>query len=106
MLLYQDDLEQAQRQSSLQHFPTQDAIDLSLGESFYLDVRKPILDARSIELQRGAGFYYDRCIAVRMKHDVSVILVDKGSHQLLRKDFGERGRIDFRLAMFNEKGPL
>jgi hypothetical protein len=76
------------------------------SKSFYLDVRKPILDARSIELQRGAGLYYDRCIAVRTKHDVSVILVDQGSHQLLRKDFGERGRIDFRLAMFNEKGPL
>jgi len=83
-----------------------DAIDLALGQPFYLDMRKPVLDARSVDLERGAGFYYDRCIAVRTNHDVSVILVDQVSHLLLRKDFSERSRIDFRLAMFDEKAPL
>jgi hypothetical protein len=83
-----------------------DAIDLALGQPFYLDMRKPILDARSVDLERGAGFYYDKCIAVRTNHDVSVILVDQLSHLLLRKDFGERSRINFRLAMFGETTPL
>jgi hypothetical protein len=83
-----------------------DAIDLALGQPFYLDMRKPILDARSVDLERGAGFYYDKCIAVRTNHDVSVILVDQLSHLLLRKDFGEPSRINFRLAMFGETTPL
>jgi hypothetical protein len=83
-----------------------DAIDLALGQAFYLDMKKPILDAQSVDLQRGAGFYYDKCIAVRSRRDVSVILVDLGGHDLLRKDFGEYGRINFRLAMFDEKAPL
>jgi len=78
-----------------------DAIDLALGGPFYLAQRKPILDARSVDLQRGAGFYWDRCIAVRTKHDVSVILIDQVSHELLRKDFKEPG-----LAMFDQKAPL
>jgi hypothetical protein len=78
-----------------------DAIDLALGSSFYLAQRKPILDARSVDLQRGAGFYWDRCIAVRTKHDVSVILIDQVSHELLRKDFKELS-----LAMFDQKAPL
>ena len=69
-------------------------------------MKKPFLDAQSVDLQRGAGFYYDKCIAVRSRRDVSVILVDLGGHDLLRKDFGEYGRINFRLAMFDEKAPL
>ena len=79
-----------------------DAIDLALGHSFYLDMRKPILDAQSVYLQRGAGFYYDRCIAVRSKNNVSVILVDQVSYRLLDRGFSENSRIDFRLAMFDE----
>jgi hypothetical protein len=78
-----------------------DAIDLALGGPFYLAQRKPILDARSVDLQRGAGFYWDRCIAVRTKHDVSVILIDQVSHELIRKEFKEPG-----LAMFDQKAPL
>jgi hypothetical protein len=78
-----------------------DAIDLALGGPFYLAQRKPILDARSVDLQRGAGFYWDRCIAVRTKHDISVILIDQVSHELLRKDFKELS-----LAMFDQKAPL
>jgi hypothetical protein len=83
-----------------------DAIDLALGHSFYLDMRKPILDAQSVYLERGAGFYYDICIALRTNDDVSVILVDQVSHRLLRKDFSERSRINFKLAMFDEEGAL
>ena len=83
-----------------------DAIDLALGSPFYLDMRKPISDARSVDPERGAGFYYDKCIAVRTKHHVSVILVDQVSHLLLHKSFSENGRIDFRLAMFDKRAPL
>ena len=83
-----------------------DAIDLALGQPFYLDTRKPILEARTVDLERGAGFYHDKCIAVRTGHDVSVILVDQVSHRLLRKDFGEGGPTDYRLAMFDMNTPL
>jgi len=83
-----------------------DAIDLALGGPFYLDTRKPILEARSVTLERGAGFYSDRCLAVRWKNGLSVIIVDEVSHQLLRKDFWENGHVDFRLAMYDGKTPL
>jgi hypothetical protein len=86
--------------------PDSDAIDLALGGPFFLDMRKPILEARTISLERGAGFYYDDCIAVRTKHDLSVILVDRVSHVLLRKDFSEDGHVDFRLAMYDENAVL
>ncbi len=83
-----------------------DAIDLALGGPFYLDTRKPILEARSVVLDRGHGFYYDRCVVIRSKAELSVILIDEVSHILLRNDFQEDGHISFRLAMHDENTPL
>ena len=79
-----------------------DAIDLALGSPFYLESRKPILDARSVALERGAGFYYDKCIVIRMNDGISAVVVDEVSHLLLRKDF----YFNYRLAMFDENAPL
>ena len=76
-----------------------DAIDLALGEPFYLNIRKPILDARIIFLERGAGFYYDRCITVRTKNVVSAILIDLVSHRVRLRTFDE-------LAAFDSDTPL
>jgi hypothetical protein len=76
-----------------------DAIDLALGEPFYLDIRKPILDARRVNIQRGAGFYYDRCIAVRTKDHVFAILIDLESHRVRLKTFDK-------LAAFDKETPL
>jgi hypothetical protein len=42
-----------------------DAIDLAIGGPFYLDTRKPILEAPAVQLERGAGFYFDQCLVVR-----------------------------------------
>ena len=71
-----------------------------------IDTRKPILEARSIALKRGAGFYYDRYVAIRWRASLSIIIVDEVFHRLLRKDFSEYGRSDFKLAMYDEEAPL
>ena len=86
--------------------PDSDAIDLALGTPFFLDLRKPILDAKLVDLRRGAGFYYDKCIAVRTNRDISVILIDQLSNILLHKQYSERSRTNFRLAMFDASTPL
>ena len=65
-----------------------DALDLALGGPFYLDQRRPILDIQSIGLERGAGFYYDTCLAVRSKDMLAVILLDGVSHRAVLEDFG------------------
>ncbi|MGI4800378.1 MAG: hypothetical protein ACRYG8_41375 [Janthinobacterium lividum] len=67
------------------------ALDLALGGAFYLDQRRPILDARSIGLERGGGFYYDTCLAVRSKDMLAVILLDGVSHKGVFEDFGDDG---------------
>ena len=66
-----------------------DALDLALGGPFYLDQRKPILDARSISLERGSGFYYDTCLAVRSKDMLAVILLDGVGHRAVLEPFEE-----------------
>lgn len=65
------------------------ALDLALGSPFYLDQRRPILDAESIGLERGGGFYYDVCLAVRSKDMLAVILLDGVSHKGVFEDFGD-----------------
>jgi hypothetical protein len=52
-----------------------DAIDLALGAPFHLNDRKPILDARSVGLERGGGFYYDKCVAIRTRQGIAVFLI-------------------------------
>jgi hypothetical protein len=83
-----------------------DAIDMALGGPFYLNMRKPILDARSVSLERGVGFYYDKCIVIRTEKDVSAMLIDEVSHIVSRNDFNEYTNIDFRLAMHDRNTPL
>ena len=53
-----------------------------------MDQRKPILDARSIGLERGAGFYYETCLDVRSKDMLAVILLDGVGHRAV-KEFEE-----------------
>ena len=78
-----------------------DAINLALGSPFYLDNRKPILEARSVDLERGAGHYYVKCITVRSKKDLTVVLVDHVSYRFLRKEFNGTT-----LAIFDILAPL
>ena len=62
-------------------------------------VMKPILDARLVNLERGAGFYSDQCIAVRDEHTVSAVLLDFVGHSVA-------GGLQSQLAMFDDKGEL
>jgi hypothetical protein len=73
-----------------------DAIDMAmpgLGEI------KPIVEARAVHLQRGAGFYYDQCIAVRGEGTVFAFILDLVSHRVV-------GGFQSQLAMFDDKGEL
>ena len=51
--------------SALAPLTDAEALDSILSQPFYLDQRKPILEARSVKLRRGAGFYFDECIVIR-----------------------------------------
>jgi hypothetical protein len=66
-----------------------DALDLVMAEPFYLNQKKPILDARSVELERGAGLYFDRCLVVRSKASVGAILLDAVGQRVILKEFDE-----------------
>lgn len=79
------------------------AIDLALGSDFNLDRRRPILDVRTVPLERGAGFYFDRCVAVRSGTDITAILIDDVSNRLHRRDFSGQ---EARLAVFNPRADL
>lgn len=76
-----------------------DAIDLVSGEPFYLDQRKPILDARIVRLERGSGFYFDQCIAVRSKGKVTVLLADPVGKRLITRNFYEEDEEGGELAV-------
>lgn len=80
-----------------------DAIDLALGSPFYLNERKPIFGAASVDLDRGAGFYYDKCIVVRTKRDLSVIVANVTGHTLRYKYISGP---NFLLAMYDQDAPL
>jgi hypothetical protein len=79
----------------LERLSDSDAIDLMLGQSFYLEQRKPILGARDVMVERGAGFYFDQCLVVRSKHETAVILTDSVGNRY--RDFYEEKQ---QLAMF------
>jgi hypothetical protein len=53
--------------SALYALSDAEALDAILDEPFYLDQMKPILEARSVKLVRGAGFYFDKCVVIPMK---------------------------------------
>ena len=72
-----------------------DAIDMVMPG---LGSIKPIVEARVVRVERGAGFYYDQCIAVRAK-EPSAFLLDLVSHRVV-------GGFQSRLAMFDDKGEL
>jgi hypothetical protein len=81
-----------------------DAIDLALGAPFHLNDRKPILDARSVGLERGGGFYYDKCVAIRTRQGIAVFLIDEaGSFDLPHFEFHGQ---DAKLAMYDDNTPL
>ncbi len=70
------------------------ALDLILGEPFYLDQIKPILEARSVTLKRGAGFYFDQCVVIRSKEVLQIILTDAVGHRLQFSSFsGQRQKL-------------
>ncbi len=73
--------------SQLAPLSDSDAIDLVLGQPFLLDMRKPILDARIVPLDRGGGFYFDDCIAVRSRDETAVILTDPTGKRLHFRNF-------------------
>jgi hypothetical protein len=51
-------------------------LDLLIGGGFRLDYFRPILDARIRWLDRGAGFYFDNCIAFRSSDRAFAALID------------------------------
>jgi hypothetical protein len=86
--------------------PDDQAIDLALGSSFNLAMRRPILDARIVPLERGAGFYFDRCVAIRSNSIISILLIDDIGNRIYRQDFSESTRVSFQLAMRDREAPL
>lgn len=60
---------------------------------------KPILDARLVNLERGAGFYYDQCIALRNEQTVSAVLLDFVFHRVV-------GGFQSRLSVFDDSSEL
>lgn len=89
--------------SILDHLSDSDAIDFVLGGSFYLDQRKPILDARIITLERGAGFYFDQCLAVRSKGQAAAIMTDSVGKRVVYKNFDDDRQ---QLSMFPDDTEL
>jgi hypothetical protein len=85
--------------SALAPLTDAEALDSILGQPFYLDQMKPILEARSVKLERGAGFYFDQCVVIRSKAVLNVILTDAYGHQLLSYSFSGQAQ---KLAMFDD----
>ncbi len=52
------------------------AINLAYGAGFNIEAFKPIQDARTRALERGAGFYYDSCVSFRSQSLAVSALVD------------------------------
>jgi hypothetical protein len=76
-----------------------EALDSILGQPFYLDQMKPILEARSVKLERGAGFYFDQCVVIRSKDELNVILADAVGNRLRSYSFSGQAQ---RLAMLDD----
>jgi hypothetical protein len=86
-----------QMASALAPMTDAEALNAILGEPFYL--AKPILEARSVKLQRGAGFYFDECIVIRSKEDLQVILTDAYNNRLRAYSFSGHSQ---KLAMLDD----
>lgn len=85
--------------SALAPLPDAEALDSILREPFYIDQIKPILEARSVKLERGAGFYFDQCVVIRSKERVNVILTDAVGNRLRSYSFSGQGQ---KLAMLGD----
>jgi hypothetical protein len=89
--------------SALAPLTDSEALDSILDEPFYLDQMKPILEARSVKLERGAGFYFDQCVVIRSKEDLQVILTDAVGHRLRSYNFSGQGQ---KLAVLDDDADL
>jgi hypothetical protein len=85
--------------SALAPLTDAEALDSILGKPFYLDQIKPILEARSVQLQRGAGFYFDQCVVIRSKEELNVILTDAYGNRLQSYSFSGQGQ---KLSMLDD----
>jgi hypothetical protein len=85
--------------SALAPLTDAEALDSILEEPFYLNQIKPILEARSVKLERGAGFYFDQCVVIRSKEALQVILADAVGNRLRSYSFSGQGQ---KLAMFDD----
>ncbi len=88
---------------SLARLNNGDALDAVMGNAFYLSSRAPLLDVRTVELERGGGFYFDTCVVVRSAHSLAVILLDKVGHRLAFEDHSDERAV---LLMHDPAGPL
>ena len=65
-----------------------DAINLTIGEPLLYN--EPILDVKVVQLDRGGGFYFDQCFAIRWNDAVAAIFTDGvGNRAHHRKFYGE-----------------
>jgi hypothetical protein len=85
--------------SALAPLTDAEALDSILGEPFYVDQIKPILEARSVKLERGAGLYFDQCVVIRSKEELNVILTDAVGNRLRSYSFSGQGQ---KLAMLDD----
>jgi hypothetical protein len=86
--------------------PDDQAIGLALGSDFDLAGWRPILDARIVRLERGAGFYFDQCVVIRSSSRLAVILIDNIADRIYHRYFSEFSSVSFQLAMRNREAPL
>jgi hypothetical protein len=63
-------------------------------------------EPRIVPLERGAGFYFDRCVAIRSNSIMSILLIDNIGNTFYRQDFSESTRVSFQLAMRDREAPL
>lgn len=63
-----------------------DALDAVMGNEFYLASRLPLLNVRKVVLERGGGFYFDECLAIRSARSLAVILLDQVSRRASLED--------------------
>ena len=61
---------------ALKDLPDILAIDIIVGQDTGIAAERPILEAVSVPLERGAGFYYDDCITLRSKNSIWVMILD------------------------------
>jgi hypothetical protein len=79
------------------------ALDVLLDQPFYLDSIGRLVEARSVHLERGAGFYFDECIAARFESVLRVFLTDSVSDGLTYTSYSGQSEA---LVMSNDDADL